>query len=538
MRNLNKNYLSILSTIYDTFIDWTYVPEEEDWDSLNDFTTKYKVTDGQAKALAYLEHFSHSAIIGSKLLSVMSYNGVHGTEDDLAELVDRNFITVRKLSNGDSCYSMANAARKAFKNGQAYGLKLMVDCYKALLGCSLDDILDEDWKERFYSSAEASADRQIADAIDILGIKELSAEVQDAFWVLVRQFAQNFTTPYAFRSIVSLQDEQASVQVQLKSSMGELVRLGLAITIPIEPYDDSKETDRFVIAVRVVELLFHGHDEFVRYEKISNQANIILAKDIVKKELFFNEKSQREIDNLRAILSPDGFRRAKDILIRQKRTPGIQSLFWGPPGTGKTEVVKQLARESGRDILMLDMAKTTSAAWGATEKFYRALFLGYSYMVAVSDKAPILMLNEADQLLSKRLTDVSTAIARSENTITNIILEAFENTPGIILLTTNLASNFDDAFDRRLMFKTELSNPDAPARKKIWKSSIPELTDGESGRLAECFDLSGGQISNIVAKRNLAELYYDGDRGYNYIVGLCREEMETPVKGTSRKIGF
>lgn len=538
MRNLNKNYLSILSTIYDTFIDWTYVPEEEDWESLNNFTAKYKVTNGQAKALAYLEHFSHSAIAGSKLLTVMSDDGIHASANELAELVDRNFITVRRLNNGDDYYSMVNAARKAFKNGQAYGLKLMADCYKALLGCSLDDILDEDWKERFYNSAEASADHQIADAIETLGIKELSADVQDAFWVLVQQFAQNFTSPYAFHSIVSLQDEQASVQVKLKSGMGELVRLGLAITIPIEPYDDSKETDRFVIAVRVVELLFHGHDEFVRYEKISNQVNIILAKDIVKKELFFNEKSQREIDNLRTMLSTDGFRRAKDILIRQKRNPGIQSLFWGPPGTGKTEVVRQLARESGRDILMLDMAKTTSAAWGATEKFYRALFLGYSYMVAVSDKAPILMLNEADQLLSKRLTDVSTAIARSENTVSNIILEAFESTPGIILLTTNLASNFDDAFDRRLMFKTELSNPDAPARKKIWKSSIPELTDGESGRLAECFDLSGGQISNIVAKRNLAELYYDGDRGYNYIVGLCREEMETPVKGSSRKIGF
>ncbi|MDO5322171.1 MAG: ATP-binding protein [Bacteroidia bacterium] len=538
MRNSDKNYLSILATIYNTFIDWTYLPEETDWESLNNFTAKYKVTNCQAKALAYLEHFPHSAIAGSKLLAVMSDDGIHASANELAELVDRNFITVRKLNNGDSCYSMANAARKAFKNGQAYGLKLMADCYKALLGCSLDDILDEDWKERFYSSAEASADHQIADAIEILGIKGLGPEVQDAFWVLVRQFAQNFTSPYAFRSIVSLQDEQASVQVQLKSSMGELVRLGLAVTIPIEPYDDTKETDRFVLAVRPVELLFHGHEEFIRYDKLSNQANILLAKDIVRKELFFNEKSQKEIDNLRTILSPEGFRRAKDILIRQKRNPGIQSLFWGPPGTGKTEVVKQLARESGRDILMFDAAKATSTAWGATEKFYRALFLGYSYMVAVSDKAPILMLNEADQLLSKRLTDVNTAIARSENTVSNILLEAFESTPGIILLTTNLASNFDDAFDRRLMFKTELSNPDAPTRKKIWKSSIPELTDEESARLAECFDLSGGQISNIVAKRNLAELYYDGDRGYNYIVGLCREEMETPVKGTSRKIGF
>jgi len=325
---------------------------------------------------------------------------------------------------------------------------------------------------------------------------------------------------------------------RLESAMGELVKMGLAGTIPIELLEETKETARYIVSARPVELLFHGHDEFIRYDEISRQANVILAKDIVPKELFFTGKVQVEIDKLRKILNPENFTGAMKILKGKKRNPAVQSLLWGPPGTGKTEVIKQVARETGRDILMVDAAKTTQSAWGATEKAYRALFLGYSYIVAISTNAPILVLNEADQILSRRLTNIDSSIAKSENTISNILLQGFEDMSGILLATTNMVRNLDEAFDRRFLFKTELSKPGPEARKKIWMSSIPELSDGEADELALKFDMSGAQIDNVVAKRDLAELYYDGDRGFDYIVDLCRTEVEEPMKNKPKRAGY
>lgn len=540
MRILKVDYLSILDSIYVAFIEkenLELLPDESDDEKMRTFTSAYNVTDDQAKVLAYLAHYYPSYISDKKLLSIQDVAHFFTANTSLIELKERKLISERKMSDGKFCYAITEQVRNSFENGVIIGKKPF-ECYKELRNAPLKKILGEGWKEKFYESARADDDSQVWDAISALGIRDCGAEVQDAFWALVWQFANSFTAPFAFRSSGGPLSDTGYEEEKMKGSMGELVKKGLAVTLPIEPLEDTKDTERYVIAVKAVELLFHGHEEFIRYEEISKQANVILAKDIAEKELFFPEKSQKDIDNLRRMLTVEGFKRAKEILQRQKRNPGIQSLFWGPPGTGKTEVVKQLARESGRDIIMYDAAKATASAWGASEKFYRALFLGYSYLVAVSDKAPILMLNEADQLLSKRLTDVGSAIARSENTISNIVLQGFEDMSGVLLATTNLAKNMDEAFDRRFLFKTELVRPDASTRKKIWKSSIPELSDEEAGKLAERFDMSGAQINNVVAKRNLAELYYEGDRDVNYIMELCKEEVEEPIKGSSRKVGY
>lgn len=533
-------YLLHLCNIYKDFIDNKFLPTEEEDLSMREFTGAYNVTDAQAKILAYLLHCYPKYAFRYDLQRIQDRNNFLNVDDAIEDLYERGFIDKHQTGDDSFTYALRSDAICKIEKGTFFGKKIIPDCYKELKTVTLQKILVSGWKETFYESAEACKDKQIAEAISELGVKEWTQDIQDAFWSLVWRFANSFTAPFAFGgSNCPLSESGNTYDVpRIKRAMGELVNLGMAATIPIEPLEDTKETERYVIAVKVVELLFHGHEEFIRYEEIAKQANVIFAKDIIGKELFFTEKGQKDVDNLRKMLTPEGFKHAKVILRKQKRKPGIQSLFWGPPGTGKTEVIKQLARESGRDIVMYDAAKVTASAWGATEKFLRALFLGYSYLVAVSDRAPILMLNEADQLLSKRLSDVNSAVARSENTISNIVLQAFEDMEGILLATTNLAKNMDEAFDRRFLFKTELVKPDAPTRRKIWKSSIPELSDEESGRLAEMFDLSGGQISNVVVKRDLAELYYDGDRGFNYIMNLCKEEAEEPIKGTTRKVGF
>ena len=103
-----------------------------------------------------------------------------------------------------------------------------------------------------------------------------------------------------------------------------------------------------------------------------------------------------------------------------------------------------------------------------------------------------------------------------------------------------ILENLDSAFDRRFLFKTQLSDPDEPARARIWKSYLPELSDAEAAALASEYVMTGAQISNVVTKRDLAELYYEGDRGYEYINKLCRKELlaGNSSTGRHRRIGF
>ena len=407
-----------------------------------------------------------------------------------------------------------------------------------LKNASLCAILSNSWLDDFYKVIEEGADedKQLAEAIESLEIKSLDSDTQSAFWILGHMFTKSFTAPLSFPlSEEGLADSDEGV---LKYAMGNLVKNGLAQALPVETLQDNAANERYVLTSNAVEKLFRGHDEFIKYSEIGKLADVVLTKVITPRELFFSEETQCEIDNLRKMLSPDGFNRATAILKRQKRNPAIISLLYGPPGTGKTESIKQLALESGRDLFFYSAAKNIGSAWGESEKNITALFLGYSYICAISDNPGILVLNECDQLLAKRITNIERSIDKSENAISNIVLQAFEDMKGICLCTTNLAANLDSAFERRFLFRTQLTLPDAAARQRIWKSNIPELKDAEAKSLAEEFSMTGAQIANVVAKRGLAELYYEGDRGYDYIVSLCKKECEAPVKGASRKIGY
>jgi len=530
------NYITVLETVY---LECTKDKPTKDcrMDIREQFTAFYDLNIPQMKALAHMAHFHPIQIEEGVLLRKLNRYDQKSAKEYLDELIQRGFITQGPAEPPIVAYNITQDAYFALYDGTFFGPKLSMDCYKHIE--ESENIMSKNWRTHLYNSAKICEDKQMYNAINTLEVQSWSEEEQNAFWILVKHFMTYFTSPFAFKGNNSELDLSPSGQIDVKRAMGHLVKKGIVNTIPIEPLEDSKETERFVLSVKVVKAMFQGHDEYVRYEEMAKVANVILAKDIEQKELFFSEKIQKEVNHLLKILSKDGFERAKQILMKQKRNPSIQSLFWGAPGTGKTEVIKQIARETGRDLFLFDAAKTTASAWGATEKNYRALFLGYSYLVAICDKTPILFINEADQILSHRLTDISSSLSKSENTVSNIILQSLEDMEGILLATTNLITNLDVAFDRRLLFKTELTKPDAAARCKIWKASLPELSDTEAEELGRSFEMTGAQISNVIAKRGLAELYEEGDLGMSYIIKLCKTEMQEPVKGSSsRRVGF
>lgn len=236
--------------------------------------------------------------------------------------------------------------------------------------------------------------------------------------------------------------------------------------------------------------------------------NLIQCSALQKKELFFNSDEQKQIDLLTAAL---GIERMKDIrkaLEAKGQRKGFACLFYGAPGTGKTETVNQIAIATGRDIMAVDVSSIRDRYYGETEKNIQAVFSSYRKVCETSVATPILLFNEADAIFAKRLTNVGDTCDQTENTIQNIILQEMEKFDGILIATTNLSSNLDSAFERRFLYKIEFAKPTVEARTAIWKSILPGLTDNQASDLAGSYDFSGGQIENIARKEAIDAVLY------------------------------
>lgn len=209
----------------------------------------------------------------------------------------------------------------------------------------------------------------------------------------------------------------------------------------------------------------------------------------------------------------------------------------GAPGTGKTETVLQLARQTGRDILQVDVSKIKSCWVGESEKNIKNLFDTYRDKVKKSEKAPILLFNEADAIINKRQEGAERAVDKMENSIQNIILQEMEDLNGIMIATTNLAQNMDKAFERRFLYKIKFEKPTLEARMHIWQEMIPTLSEDDTMTLAEKYEFSGGQIENI-ARHNAINgiLYGEKANSLEALMSYCdNERLETKQ---TRKIGF
>jgi hypothetical protein len=265
---------------------------------------------------------------------------------------------------------------------------------------------------------------------------------------------------------------------------------------------------------------------------------MLLWDAITPKELFYNEKEAIAVRELASLLREENFREIRERLLRRGMRAGFVCLFSGGPGTGKTETAYQIARETQRNILLVDISAIKGMYVGETEKHMKAVFDDYRDAVSAAARAPILLFNEADALIGKRtqFTPASRAVERMENTMQNIILQEMENLEGILIATTNLKWNMDKAFERRFLYKIEFENPGRAARRKIWQAMLPGIPEDEAGELASRFDLSGGQIENVVRKCTVAGVLSGTAPSFAAMLSLCADEL--CAKKTGAAIGF
>jgi SpoVK/Ycf46/Vps4 family AAA+-type ATPase len=178
---------------------------------------------------------------------------------------------------------------------------------------------------------------------------------------------------------------------------------------------------------------------------------------------------------------------------------GLAFNFAGPPGTGKTICAEAIATVLGKKLLSVRYAEMESMWAGETPKNVAAVFR----MAAEEDA--VLFFDEADAIASRRSTGATQAYQRESNTVVNVLLKELEAFNGVVIFATNLAVNFDPAFERRIRTHVRFEMPGLEEREQIWRVQFHPLktpldADVNFRDLAERYAVSGGDIKNAVLK--------------------------------------
>ena len=275
--------------------------------------------------------------------------------------------------------------------------------------------------------------------------------------------------------------------------------------------------------------------------KLNDKVNILPKSELLTQHLpekttstplYFDDAANGDYNRVAKLLDEDNF-----IKFAGKNciTKGLNILFYGTPGTGKTESVMQLAKSSGRIVLQANVSTIRDKWIGSSEKNAQKIFDDYELIAKECKVKPILLLNEADAILGSRQA-VSQYADQSNNTMQNIFLECLENFTGILIATTNLQNNLDKAFDRRFLIKMNFQLPSKQIRLEICTTKIKDVPF-EIHQIISEFEFSGGQLDNICKKIKMYELIDGIKMDAHIIKSICLDE-QVIKKSSSNKIGF
>ena len=487
---------------------------------------------------------SLAGYLGCSRLSLMMYF------DEIEQLAAKRWIEqkiVHEYGVQDNGYALASGVVKALRQNKAFipekinGLteQQFVDRLEIYLNKNLNKYSDIFEEDELWMHQLAKANPQLPLCQEVLRFRELHTQTLLLMAVFdYAQWADSEGEGLTLGYIDDLYPEDYECDDLRKKLCEGIHELFLEGFIEHGCDDGVVNTERYKLTRKAKSELLSNYVPSKSKCKERPVDNRFLKRHILIKEkpLFYNDTEQRQIQQLTSLLSQENLPSVQKRLEEQGMRKGFACLFYGAPGTGKTETVLQLARQTGRDIMQIDIAGLRDKWVGESEKNIKEVFTNYRDLCRRSEVMPILFFNEADAIINKRVENVKHSVDKMDNAMQNIILQELEDLEGILIATTNLTSNLDPAFERRFLFKVEFHKPDTDVKAQIWQAMLKDISACDAHLLASHFDFSGGQIENIARKRAVDYVLYGHSASLDEIEDYCRAEM---LNGKEhRKIGF
>ena len=464
---------------------------------------------------------------------------IMGYATDIDALVRRRLLKYRDVKDEED-FDVPNAVVRCLKHNEVYQLpqRTGLDC------AALFELLDQ-WFDDLNDDAISSC--QLRDEIQSLfddntqvafvhHLRQygLSAENEMIAAFFCNRLVNNNDDDIRFNQLSDLFENSRdynNAKAELRSAQHTLMKKKLVEHICEDGIADTSKYHLTADAQRdlLAELNINPIEETL--------AGTLKLSDLTPKKMFYPQEVEKQVNELSKLFQQEEFQKIQERMKEKGFRNGFACLFYGGPGTGKTETVYQLALQTGRSVMIVDVPQIKSKWVGDSEKNIKALFDRYREVVKRSKLAPILLFNEADAIIGKRQEGAERAVEKMENSIQNIILQEMEQLDGIMIATTNLQQNMDKAFERRFLYKIKFEKPSAEARASIWRTMIPELSDFEVNTLASKYDFSGGQIENIARHYAIDSILHDlNEDALSMLFRHCdNERLDSKEK---RPIGF
>lgn len=486
----------------------------------------------------------------SDMISTLQVSKIRflGFKKEIDELANKRLVVIRKRRNGAVAYRVSQCVVRAVENNSSIEPERLEGLSTRSIFNRFHNIFAE------ISNGVSSCDIGIQEIIDILnsngdnsfvkatkrlGINTISDtyEMLLMFYMLHRNVSFN-DNGFSIDEFMRILDDHMGLNEMLYDSFRQgnssLQEKGL---IEFTCVDGLEDREGFCIPEAIRRELLGEISPNNTKEKVTlPKDELIPHTEIRTKQLYYNDEEREQVKKLTELLKEDSFRKVQERLEEKGLRRGFCCLFYGPAGTGKTETVMQIAKETGRDIFIVDMSRLRSKWVGDSEKNIKQVFTTYKSIVASCDTAPILLFNEADAIFGKRIKEES-ATDKMSNAIQNIILQEMETLDGILIATTNLTENFDAAFERRFLYKILFKVPSTGVKAKIWKSMVDDISEEEAYTLATNYGFTGGQIENITRKLDVDYILSGSFPDIDKIVSLCESEK---IQNESKRgrIGF
>lgn len=287
---------------------------------------------------------------------------------------------------------------------------------------------------------------------------------------------------------------------------------------PAEPFTASI----IVASNDLVELLLSGNEYAPEFSHAFPAK--LLTTHQNWSDLILEENTLKQIEEIKTWVEV-GDEMLDELELRDKIKPGYRSLFFGPPGTGKTFTAALLGKHTGFEVYRIDLSLIVSKFIGETEKNLTKIF------DRAENKKWILFFDEADALFGKR-TQVKDAHDRYANQEVSFLLQRVEDYNGLVILATNLKSNIDDAFARRFQSIIDFPMPRPKERELIWKKTFSRKTnfaaDVDLKNISADYEISGGSITNVVRYCSLLAMKRENRSIYHadIVNGIRREFLK------------